>query len=86
MVVEREIIVSVKASDGRKIDIGDTVVFCARGYTHVGVFMGFGNIGVLRFKGITVHGIETLFNVMPNTIISLLKCDIQVRDMTEVLI
>ena len=83
MVVEREIIVSVKASDGRKLDIGDTVVFCARGYSYVGVFIGFGNRGTLRFKGIKVHGIEPLFNVMPNTITSLLKCDIQVHDLSE---
>lgn len=85
MVVEREIIISVKASDGMKVDIGDTVVFCARGYTHVGVFMGFGNRGTLKFKGIKVHGVEPLFNVMPSTITSLLKCDIQVHDVTEVL-
>lgn len=86
MVVEREIIVSVKASDGRKLDIGDTVVFCARGYTHVGVFMGFGNRGTLKFRGIKVHSIQPSFNVIPNIITSLLKCDIQVHDVTEVMI
>lgn len=77
MKVEKKTTIAALTTDGAEISAGDTVIFNSSGKCHVGVFLGFGKKGSLRFSG-KIPGTGIAFNVLPKSIDAIYMADVQV--------
>ena len=83
MVVEKEMVVRVKTTDGEEIYPGDMVAITARGYTYVGRFLGISGRGGLTFDGLQMGDVQPKFSLMPSGISKIYKCNVELQTVGE---
>ena len=79
MLIKKDMVITVMATDGSKINYGDTVVFNAEGKCYTGVYIGLTDRGALKFRG-KIAGTDVTWNVMPKSIKEIYKADVKVHD------
>lgn len=80
MQIEKEVVIRVKTSDGKILQVGDTVILIARGHTYIGKYMGIVGKGALQFDGIKLDDVQTRFAIMPSSITKIYKCNVELAD------
>lgn len=79
MVVEKEMVVRVKTTDGKEIYPGEMVAITARGYTYVGRYLGISGRGGLTFDGLQMGDVQAKFSLMPSSISKIYKCNVELQ-------
>lgn len=78
MQIEKTTIIRIKTTDGREVNLGDTVVFSAGGRNIIGIFIGIGRKGSWEFDGVA-HFENIHFTVAPKAIQRMFLADVNVR-------
>lgn len=77
MELKKETTISVLTTDGKKIGVGDTVVFNLEDRCCAGVYLGIGKKGALMFQS-KIVGTNVRFHVMPRSIKEIYLADVKV--------
>ena len=67
MELKKETTISVLTTDGKKINVGDTVIFNLEDRCCTGVYLGIGKKGALMFRSKIVET-DVKFHIMPKSI------------------
>ncbi len=77
MELVKETTISVMTTDGKKVEIGDTVAFNTEDRCCAGVFMGISKKGALMFNS-KIVGTDVRFHIMPRSIKEIYKAEVKV--------